>query len=246
MAAAPPIAVSHPRRITGVLLLVGRAALGAILIYAAYAKLHFNGAWHLRDYNFIFAIGIDSYQMLPLWAVSWLALVLPWTELALGLLLIAGIGLRWVASITTALLVVFLQSDVPREVAALVGAALLLTSRKLQSHKMLGLVDWSLLLLFIGLFVVNHALAQTGLTRQAMQDLAAAGMPLSEPAPLFFATLLLANIVSNVPAVMLLLPAATESVITSKNAARQMKRNSPPKASPATRNMRVTTTRPSR
>jgi len=46
--------------------------------------------------------------MLPSWAVQWLALVLPWTELALGLLLIAGIGLRWVASITSALLVVFM------------------------------------------------------------------------------------------------------------------------------------------
>ena len=108
MAAAPPIAIPRPRRITGVLLLVGRVALGAILIYAAYAKLHFNGTWHLRDYNFIFAFGIDSYQMLPSWAVQWLALVLPWTELALGLLLIAGIGLRWVASITSALLVVFM------------------------------------------------------------------------------------------------------------------------------------------
>jgi uncharacterized membrane protein YphA (DoxX/SURF4 family) len=108
MAAAPPIAVPRPRRITGVLLLIGRIALGAILIYAAYAKLHFNGAWHLRDYNFIFAFGIDSYQMLPLWAVAFLARVLPWMELALGLLLIAGIGLRWVASITSALLVVFM------------------------------------------------------------------------------------------------------------------------------------------
>ena len=108
MAAAPPIAVSPPRRTIGVLLLIGRIALGAILIYAAYAKLHFNGAWHLRDYNFIFAFGIDSYQMLPSWAVQWLALLLPWMELALGSLLIAGIAVRWVASITSALLVVFM------------------------------------------------------------------------------------------------------------------------------------------
>jgi Na+/H+ antiporter NhaD/arsenite permease-like protein len=43
-----------------------------------------------------------------------------------------------------------------------------------------------------------------------MQSLAAAGFPLAEPAPLFAATLVLSNIVSNVPAVMLLLPAATE------------------------------------
>jgi Na+/H+ antiporter NhaD/arsenite permease-like protein len=32
----------------------------------------------------------------------------------------------------------------------------------------MGLVDWQLLLLFIGLFVVNHALATTGLTAQAV------------------------------------------------------------------------------
>jgi Na+/H+ antiporter NhaD/arsenite permease-like protein len=86
----------------------------------------------------------------------------------------------------------------------------LLTSRRLHSTHMLGLVDWELLILFIGLFVVNHALEHTGMTAQAMQALAAAGLPLAEPAPLFAATLVLSNIVSNVPAVMLLLPAATE------------------------------------
>jgi Na+/H+ antiporter NhaD/arsenite permease-like protein len=57
---------------------------------------------------------------------------------------------------------------------------------------------------------VNHALAQTGLTAAAMQALADAGVPLAEPGPLFVATLVLSNVVSNVPAVMLLLPAATK------------------------------------
>ena len=113
-------------------------------------------------------------------------------------------------AIAVALLTVFLFSDMPREVAALTGAGLLLMSRKLHSTKMLGLVDWELLILFIGLFVVNHALAQTGLTAAAVKTLADAGVPLAEPGPLFVATLLLSNVVSNVPAVMLLLPAATE------------------------------------
>ena len=113
-------------------------------------------------------------------------------------------------AVATALLAVFLFSSMPREVAALTGAGLLLMSRKLHSHKMLGLVDWELLILFIGLFVVNHALQQTGLTTAAMQALADAGVALTEPGPLFVATLLLSNVVSNVPAVMLLLPAATE------------------------------------
>jgi Na+/H+ antiporter NhaD/arsenite permease-like protein len=91
-----------------------------------------------------------------------------------------------------------------------VGAGLLLMSRRLHSNKMLGLVDWELLILFIGLFVVNHALAQTGLTEHAVSALKDAGVPLADAGPLFAATLVLSNIVSNVPAVMLLLPAATE------------------------------------
>jgi len=113
-------------------------------------------------------------------------------------------------AVAAALLTVFVFSHIPREVAALTGAGLLLMSRKLHSTKMLGLVDWELLILFIGLFVVNHALAQTGLTAAAVKTLADAGVPLAEPGPLFVATLLLSNVVSNVPAVMLLLPAATE------------------------------------
>jgi Na+/H+ antiporter NhaD/arsenite permease-like protein len=121
---------------------------------------------------------------------------------------------RWQTSkglgIAGALVVAFLATDVPREVLALTGAGLLLMSRKLHSAKMLGLVDWELLVLFIGLFVVNHALAQTGTTKLAMQWLAGAGVPLSDPGPLLVVTLLLSNLVSNVPAVMLLLPAATE------------------------------------
>jgi len=108
------------------------------------------------------------------------------------------------------LVLVFLLTDWPREVAALVGAGLLMTSRRLHSNKMLGLVDWELLILFIGLFVVNHAFERTGIAADAMRALAAAGLALADPVPLFGATFVLSNLVSNVPAVMLLLPAATE------------------------------------
>ena len=119
---------------------------------------------------------------------------------------------RWQSAkglaVTAVLMAVFLLSDWPRDVAALSGAGLLLTSRRLHSNKMLGLVDWELLVLFTGLFVVNHALWRTGLTGAVVNDLATAGVHLERPAPLFVATLLLSNLVSNVPAVMLLLPLA--------------------------------------
>jgi uncharacterized membrane protein YphA (DoxX/SURF4 family) len=90
------------------MVLLGRFALGLIFVYAAFAKLHFDGAWHLHDYYFFFAMAIDSYKMLPLAMVEWMARVLPWFELLLGALLLAGVGVRWVGSITSALLLVFI------------------------------------------------------------------------------------------------------------------------------------------
>lgn len=114
-------------------------------------------------------------------------------------------------AVASALVVAFLCTSWPREVAALTGAGLLLMSRKLHSREMLGQVDWELLILFIGLFVVNRAFADTGLAKQAVQWLAAAGVPLGAPGPLFAATFALSNIVSNVPAVMLLLPMVNPS-----------------------------------
>jgi len=74
---------------------------------------------------------------------------------------------------------------------------------------MIGLVDWELLVLFVGLFVINHAFQQTGLPAEAVKRLAETGLHLEQPGPLFVLTFLLSNIVSNVPAVMLLLPLAT-------------------------------------
>ncbi len=104
------------------------------------------------------------------------------------------------------LMAVFLFTDWPHAVAALVGAAVLLTSRRLHSAHVVGFVDWPLLLLFIGLFVVNHALQATGLAGEAVAWLAGHGVHLAEPGPLMVLGTLLSNLVSNVPAVMLLLP----------------------------------------
>jgi Na+/H+ antiporter NhaD/arsenite permease-like protein len=115
-------------------------------------------------------------------------------------------------AVAAVVFVLFLFSPLPREVVALIAAGLLMTSRKLHSYKMLGLVDWQLLVLFIGLFVVNHGLARTGLPQDTIRDIAAAGVDLAHPGPLFAAAFVLSNVVSNVPAVMLLLPAATHDI----------------------------------
>ena len=73
----------------------------------------------------------------------------------------------------------------------------------------MGYVDWQLLLLFIGLFVVNHAFESTGLAAEAVAQLAAQGVHLAETGPLLVVGVALSNLVSNVPAVMLLLPHAS-------------------------------------
>src|SRR6266849_174600 len=84
----PSESSSRPRASPRVLLVLGRVALGSIFLYAAYSKLYFNGGWHLGDYQFFFGMAIDSYKMLPVSAVQWIALILPWFELLLGALLI--------------------------------------------------------------------------------------------------------------------------------------------------------------
>ncbi len=104
------------------------------------------------------------------------------------------------------LMMVFLFTDWRRDVAALVGAAVLLLSRRLHSAQVMGFVDWPLLLLFMGLFVVNHAFQGTGLAHAAVAWLGSAGVQVREPGTLLVLGAVLSNLVSNVPAVMLLLP----------------------------------------
>jgi Na+/H+ antiporter NhaD/arsenite permease-like protein len=119
---------------------------------------------------------------------------------------------RWQTAkglLVLALLVLgFLFAPVPREVLALGAAALLLTSRRMASRDLIGLVDWHLLVLFMGLFVVNHAFAEAGLAARASEALREGGVDLADARWLFPATAVLSNLVSNVPAVMLLLPHA--------------------------------------
>jgi Na+/H+ antiporter NhaD/arsenite permease-like protein len=112
------------------------------------------------------------------------------------------------AVILVLLMAAFLAGAWPREILALTAAGVLLCSRRMASREMLGLVDWQLLLLFMALFVVNHAFDASGGMRAFTARAAAGGVDLSRPAWLFGAGVVLSNLVSNVPAVMLLLPFA--------------------------------------
>ena len=79
--------------------LVLRIALGAVFVYAAWVKLR--EPWEL------FALAINSYGILPLKATELVARSLPWLELAIGVMLIVGLGLRISATVTSLLLLVF-------------------------------------------------------------------------------------------------------------------------------------------
>jgi len=106
------------------------------------------------------------------------------------------------------LVIVFLFSSMPRDIMALGTAGILLCSRQMRSREVLGMVDWQLLVLFLGLFIVNYAVEASGSLAMLMDKSAAIGLDFHEPIWLFIGCAGLSNVVSNVPAVMLLLPSA--------------------------------------
>jgi len=154
------------------------AALGLLAVWAVIAYVH-RGRWERAG-----AAAVADVPPLDRW------------QTGKGLLVLA------------ALVAVFLAAPWPREVVALAAAGVVLASRRMASRRMLGLVDWHLILLFVSLFVVNGALAASGLAGDGLAALERAGVDLREPGWLGAVTVVLSNLVSNVPAVMLLLPAA--------------------------------------
>jgi Na+/H+ antiporter NhaD/arsenite permease-like protein len=93
-------------------------------------------------------------------------------------------------------------AGVPAAMAAAIGAALLLITRTVEPRKIYDEVDWGLLVFFIGLFVIVGGAERAGLTAWLLQPMAKWNL---HRVPIFVAaTAVLSNIVSNVPAVMLL------------------------------------------
>jgi Na+/H+ antiporter NhaD/arsenite permease-like protein len=96
-------------------------------------------------------------------------------------------------------------SSLPAEIIALAAAAIHLASPKFRTEDLLALVDWPILVLFIGLFVVTGAFVSTGFGDQAVQWLAGAGFNLNQPVNLTLTTAILTSLINNSPTVMLLL-----------------------------------------
>lgn len=115
---------------------------------------------------------------------------------------------RWQTTkglLVTVAVVALFFTRLPRELVAITGAGLLLLSRHIRSRWLLGAVDWHLLTLFCGLFIIIAALEQTGLPARAVAALGGRGLSLHDLYALTGVSLVLSNLVSNVPATMLLL-----------------------------------------
>ncbi len=108
------------------------------------------------------------------------------------------------AMLATALMLVGLVAGAPIPLAALAAAAVLLISRRRDPEHVFDEIDWGLLVFFVSLFVVTGALETTGLGQQLFAWL----RPWADggPAKLTVVSLVLSNLVSNVPAVMLFRP----------------------------------------
>jgi Na+/H+ antiporter NhaD/arsenite permease-like protein len=106
--------------------------------------------------------------------------------------------------VATALVVaLFFAGQPPAEAAIVVGALLLLT-RRVKSARVYAEVDWSLLLMFAGLFIIVAG-AERELLRP--ETVAAVGRLHLDTLPVLgVVTAVLSNLVSNVPAVLLLKP----------------------------------------
>lgn len=108
-----------------------------------------------------------------------------------------------------AVVIGLLFTPLPKELVALTAAGIHLASPKFRTAELLKLVDWPILVLFMGLFVVTGAFERTGYGQQAVQAMAQAGLDLQSPTMLALAAATLSNLIGNAATVMLLLKVTT-------------------------------------
>jgi Na+/H+ antiporter NhaD/arsenite permease-like protein len=101
-------------------------------------------------------------------------------------------------------MVVLFFAGQPVAKVAIIGGALLLFNRRLRADRVYREIDWPLLVMFVGLFIVVTGLETTVLTPDMI---AAVGRLHLDTVPVLSAvTAGLSNLVSNVPAVLVLKP----------------------------------------
>ena len=112
------------------------------------------------------------------------------------------------ALIATAALLILFATPIPREAAALAIAVALMVSRRFASRDLVARVDWNLLLLFAGLFVVTGAFSEAGWSASTGAWMQSLGFVPDRALPLAVASLVGSNLIGNVPFVVVLLQVA--------------------------------------
>ncbi|HEY1336910.1 MAG TPA: anion transporter [Bryobacteraceae bacterium] len=108
--------------------------------------------------------------------------------------------LLWKSLAASAAMIVFFFAGWPVPKVAVVVGALLLITRRVKPEKIYREIDWSLLVMFIGLFIVIAGIEKTTLASDLFT--AAGRYHLERVAPMSVFAALLSNLVSNVPAVL--------------------------------------------
>ncbi len=112
--------------------------------------------------------------------------------------------LLWKSVLASSVMILFFFLGQPAPKVALLAGAFLLITRRVKPEKFYRQIDFSLLVMFAGLFVVVAGIEKT----PWLSDLLAAaeGMHMEQVAVFSALTAALSNIVSNVPAVLILRP----------------------------------------
>lgn len=110
-------------------------------------------------------------------------------------------GLLWKTMTVTGFVLAGFLAGYDTAVVAASGAAVLLVTRRVRPRKVYTAVDWDLLMLFVGLFVIVGAGERAGFDRRLFGWLAPLGV--TTVGGLSATAALLSNAISNVPAVML-------------------------------------------
>jgi Na+/H+ antiporter NhaD/arsenite permease-like protein len=104
---------------------------------------------------------------------------------------------------TAVMIALFFAGMVPAKAAIIIGGLLLLT-RRVKSRRIYEEIDWSLLLMFAGLFIIVAGAERTLLTPELIARVS--GLHLDQVPVLSAVTAVLSNLVSNVPAVLVMKP----------------------------------------
>src|SRR5438046_2464333 len=114
---------SSPFNFRRAVICIGRLILGGIFVYAGISKIFFPNThlWPMFVLRFsisvnltTFAQQVESYKLLSPAGVDFVAHTLPFTEIALGLLLLIGWRLKIWASLVTLSMLGFLTVPAPR------------------------------------------------------------------------------------------------------------------------------------